>query len=236
MNLVICSGGLDSVTLAHHVAVTADGPLILATFDYGQQHGARELACAQRAANRLSAKWRRIDVTGLRQHLTGSALTDDAVALPHGHYAEETMRSTVVPNRNAIMLSLAFGIAAANGAATVWAGFHAGDHYIYPDCRPEFTAAFSEMERLALGEMWQVSLMTPFIHATKADIASRAGELNVPLHETWSCYAGGERHCGRCGTCVERLEAIWKAGLSWRDQTEYEDQDFWRSQCLPLTV
>lgn len=229
--LIICSGGLDSVTLAYHVqAAVAPGKLTLVTFNYGQRHSTKEIVCAQAAARRLGATWRCVDLRPIGDNISASALLNRDMAVPHGHYAEDNMKLTVVPNRNAIMLSVAFGIAAAHGASNVWAAFHAGDHFIYPDCRPEFTEAFSAMEQAAMAGMWSVGLMTPFILATKAEIAGRAGELDVPLHETWSCYEGGERHCGCCGTCVERLEAIFLAGLELRDQTEYADREFWRTK------
>ena len=137
------------------------------------------------------------------------------------------MRVTVVPNRNAIMLTIAFGVAAAEKTEAVGAAMHAGDHFIYPDCRPEFTDAFQAMQNMALEGMWEVNLYTPFIERSKTDIARLAGELGVPIAETWSCYKGGERHCGRCGTCVERLEALHMAGVN--DPTDYDDPDYWRS-------
>jgi 7-cyano-7-deazaguanine synthase len=156
--------------------------------------------------------------------LTGSALTDD-IDVPDGHYAEESMRVTVVPNRNAIMLTVAFGIAAARGDDAVATAVHGGDHFIYPDCRPAFTQSFEAMQKMALDGYADVSLYTPFVHQTKADIVTAGTLHNTPFADTWSCYKGGEHHCGRCGTCVERREAFDLAGVV--DPTRYEDPDFW---------
>lgn len=224
--VVVCSGGLDSVTLAHQVA--AEGALArLVSFDYGQRHRT-ELDYARRCAKHLSVAHDVIDIAAVGRRLTGSALTD-ATAVPDGHYAEETMRTTVVPNRNAIMLSIAFGIAAAERADAVAAAVHGGDHFIYPDCRPAFTAAFEAMQRQALDGMARIALRTPFLQMTKADIVRIGARLGVPFEDTWSCYRGGARHCGRCGTCVERREAFHLAGVA--DPTDYEDRDYWIEAC-----
>ncbi|ENN85530.1 succinoglycan biosynthesis transcriptional regulator protein [Rhizobium freirei PRF 81] len=222
--IVICSGGLDSVSLAHKVA--AEHRLIgLVSFDYGQRHR-KELEFAAACAKRLSVPHQIIDITAIGKHLTGSALTDN-VDVPDGHYAEETMKATVVPNRNAIMLAIAFGLAAAQKADAVAVAVHGGDHFIYPDCRPGFIAAFQQMQNHALEGYASVSLYAPYVTISKADIVADGAKHRTPFAETWSCYKGGERHCGRCGTCVERREAFHLAGIE--DPTEYEDPDFWRS-------
>lgn len=220
---VICSGGLDSVTLAHKVAAehTLSG---LISFDYGQRHK-KELGFAASCAKRLGAPHILLDISVIGAQLSGSALTDD-VTVPDGHYAEKTMKITVVPNRNAIMLSIAYGIAAARGGQAVATAVHGGDHFIYPDCRPDFIHAFEAMQNFALEDVAQVSLYTPFLDKTKADIAAEGARLGVPFAETWSCYKGGDVHCGRCGTCVERREAFDLAGVA--DPTVYADADFWR--------
>ena len=220
--LVICSGGLDSVSLAHMVA--AKRKLTgLVSFDYGQRHR-KELDYAALCAKRLDVPHDIIDMRGIGAALTGSALTDD-VDVPDGHYAEETMRVTVVPNRNAIMLTVAYGIAAARGDQAVATAVHGGDHFIYPDCRPDFTQAFEFMQYMALDGYADVSLYTPFVHRSKADIVTEGQRHNTPFAETWSCYKGGAHHCGRCGTCVERREAFDLAGVA--DPTQYDDPDFW---------
>jgi len=222
--LVICSGGLDSVSLAH--VTHAEGDLaLLVSFDYGQRH-AKEVEFAAACAARLGVPHRLIDMRGIGAALTGSALTDD-VDVPDGHYAEETMRITVVPNRNAIMLAIAFGVAAAEGCDRVATAVHGGDHFIYPDCRPAFTEAFDAMQRAALDGYADVRLWTPFVQRSKADIVTAGAAVGTPFAETWSCYKGGARQCGRCGTCVERREAFHLAGVA--DPTDYEDPDFWQA-------
>jgi 7-cyano-7-deazaguanine synthase len=222
--LVVCSGGLDSVTLAEKVA--AEQQLIgLISFDYGQRHK-KELDFAARAATRLGVPHDVIDISGIGRHLTGSALTDD-LDVPDGHYAEETMKVTVVPNRNAIMLAIAFGLAAARQAEAVAVAVHGGDHFIYPDCRPGFIDSFQVMQDHALEGYADVVLYAPFVKVSKADIVREGARIGASFGETWSCYKGGEHHCGRCGTCVERREAFFLAGVE--DPTAYEDPDFWKA-------
>ncbi|MBR9839178.1 MAG: 7-cyano-7-deazaguanine synthase QueC [Rhodobacteraceae bacterium] len=220
--LVICSGGLDSVSLAH---IIADQQQLtrLVSFDYGQRHR-KELDFAAAAARRLNVPHHLIDMRGIGASLSGSALTDD-IDVPDGHYAEETMRITVVPNRNAIMLAIGFGVAAANGDEAVATAVHGGDHFIYPDCRPAFTRAFDAMQQAALDGYASVRLHTPFVERSKADIVRAGAAHGTPFAETWSCYKGGELHCGRCGTCVERREAFHLAGVE--DPTAYADPDYW---------
>ncbi len=217
---------MDSVTLAHKVA--REHELIgLVSFDYGQRHK-KELDYAKACADELNTEHILIDISNIGRQLTGSALTDN-VDVPDGHYAEETMKITVVPNRNAIMLSIAFGIASARGAEAVATAVHGGDHFIYPDCRPAFTESFETMQRHALEGMDEISLFTPYVHTSKADIAAEGLRLGVDYRKTWSCYKGGEVHCGRCGTCVERREAFHLAGGI--DPTVYADEAFWKEAC-----
>ena len=222
--LVICSGGLDSVSLACKVAAERE-LLGLISFDYGQRHR-KELAFAARAAERLGVPHDLIDMSAIGRCLSGSALTDD-LDVPDGHYAEDTMKVTVVPNRNAIMLAVAFGVAAAKGADAVAAAVHGGDHFIYPDCRPEFIDAFQAMQDKALDGYAQVALYTPFVHLPKSAIVTEGARHGTPFADTWSCYKGGDLHCGRCGTCVERREAFDIAGVA--DPTIYADPEFWKS-------
>jgi len=221
-SIVICSGGLDSVTLAYKMAAESDLKRLI-SFDYGQRHK-KETAYAALCAQKLGVAHDIVDITTIGALLTGSALTDD-VAVPDGHYAEETMRSTVVPNRNAIMLTIAFGAAAAQNCDCVATAVHGGDHFIYPDCRPGFIDSFNAMQAQALDGYANVQLYAPFVHIPKDGIVSEGVKLNVPYEDTWSCYKGGEVHCGRCGTCVERREAFHLAGVE--DPTEYADPDFW---------
>src|SRR5262249_28143130 len=208
----IISGGLDSVTLAHLLA-SQGYDLHLLSFDYGQRHR-KELDFAQRAAARLGAEWTLIDLkaAGLKTLLRGSALTDPDVQVPEGHYAADNMRITIVPNRNAIMLAIACAAVESDGAQVVGVAVHAGDHVIYPDCRPEFIEAFEAMERLAMDRP-VLRIEAPFLNCSKADIVRIGAQLNVPFGQTWSCYRGDEIHCGACGTCVERREAFLLAGV-----------------------
>jgi 7-cyano-7-deazaguanine synthase len=218
--VTVVSGGLDSTVLAYHLRADC-WDLRLLSFDYGQRH-ACELEFARLLAAGLGARHDIVDLRSAGTLLTGSALTDEVVEVPEGHYTDDSMRATVVANRNAIFVSLAVGVAVAEGAGAVGLGVHAGDHPIYPDCRPEFVAG---AERLALvaneGFMTEgFRLLTPFLYWSKADIVRRGAELGVPFADTWSCYRGESRHCGRCGTCVERREAFELAGIP--DPTDYE--------------
>ena len=217
----LVSGGLDSVVLAHVLA--AEGrEIVMLSADYGQRHR-RELDHAASAAARLGARHHVADLSGIGALLHGSALTDPAVDVPDGHYAEASMVSTVVPNRNAIILSLAVGLAVAEGAAGVAYAAHGGDHFIYPDCRPEFVASFAQTARLANDGLVVdgFDVLAPFLEMTKADVVRAGARLGVPFDDTWSCYRGGPQHCGRCGTCVERKEAFELAGVD--DPTAYAD-------------
>ena len=220
--MAIVSGGMDSVTLAYLLDSEGYG-LHLLSVDYGQRHK-KEISYAERCAERLGANFDVVDISGVGRLLSGSALTDD-IEVPHGHYAEETMAVTVVPNRNAIMLSIAYGVAVARGAKVVAAAVHAGDHYVYPDCRPEFIDAFDAMQKKAVEGFGdpELHLYTPFAHKTKAQIAEVGAALSVPYEDTWSCYEGGEVHCGLCGTCTERKEAFELAGVP--DPTIYQDHE-----------
>jgi 7-cyano-7-deazaguanine synthase len=200
--VAVISGGLDSAVLAHHLR--ADGwNLRLVSFDYGQRH-AVELDHARGLAARLGARHDVVDLRSAGALLTGSALTDDAVEVPEGHYSDRSMRTTVVANRNAIFAMVATGVAVAEGASAIALGIHAGDHPIYPDCRPPFVAAAEHLARVA----------------NEGFVTARGQELGVPFAATWSCYKGGAAHCGVCGTCVERREAFQLAGVT--DPTRYE--------------
>lgn len=214
---VILSGGLDSTVLAH-MAAGQDRPLVLVSIDYGQRHR-RELEFARATATRLGVPHRCVGLAPLAALLSGAsptALVGD-VPVPEGHYAEKSMRQTVVPNRNMILLAVAAGIAIADGCDAVAYGAHAGDHAIYPDCRPEFAEAMARALRLAHYE--PIMLERPFVEMSKADIVRLGASLGVPFEQTWSCYVGGEVHCGNCGTCTERREAFRLAGVA--DPTVY---------------
>jgi 7-cyano-7-deazaguanine synthase len=214
--VAIYSGGMDSTVLLYHLRSQGYDVMALSV-DYGQRHR-KELDSARSICHMTGIPHEVADLRGITHLLKGSSLTDSEIDVPDGHYAEESMKATVVPNRNMIMLSVAIGYAISLGAQFIAYGAHAGDHTIYPDCRPEFAAAINTAALLA--DWHQVELLRPFIRMTKTEIAKRGAELNVPFELTWSCYKGGERHCGGCGTCVERAEAFNLAGL--QDPTEYE--------------
>lgn len=214
-DLVLLSGGLDSTTalaLSHHGRTVG----MAVSVDYGQRHR-REIQAAQRIAEHYVVRWELLELLTWGSMLTGSALTDTTVPVPHGHYAAPAMAVTVVPNRNAVLLMAAAGIALANGCTRVVTAVHAGDHHVYPDCRPAFIE--SARRTIELGTDGAVTLHAPFVSYTKTDIAELAGALDAPTDLTWSCYEGGDIHCGRCGTCVERVEAFTDAGVP--DPTEY---------------
>ena len=214
--VLILSGGMDSATLAYDLPGGDD--LLCLSFDYGQRHR-RELEAAAAIARVRGAEHRIIRLDGFAAACPGSSLTDPTVATPHGHYAAETMKQTVVPSRNAILLSTAFGVAVAHGAGQVAAAVHGGDHAIYPDCRPAFMAALEQALNLGVWAETPLRLHAPYLHLTKTDIARRGAELGVPFGLTWTCYEAGDRHCGLCGACQERKEAFQDAGLI--DPTEY---------------
>lgn len=212
------SGGMDSTTLAARYK-TKGYDLLLLSFNYGQRHRRRELDAASQIAGYLGAEHRIVDLSSIAPLLPGSSLTDPAVDVPDGHYAEESMKSTVVPNRNAIMANIAIGAASARGAALVGLGVHAGDHAVYPDCRPEFVEALEALAVTALAGFNTPKIATPFVTWSKTEIASYAQRIGAPVHLSWSCYKGGTKHCGLCGTCVERREAFADALVP--DPTEY---------------
>lgn len=225
--LVVCSGGLDSVTLAYKVANQGSLASLL-SFNYGQCH-LKELDFARQCADQLGVNHTIIDLSQVGEHLT-SALTPTTknnTLIPEGHYAESSMQATVVPNRNAIMMTIAYGLAASQQADTVAMAVHGGDHFIYADCRPDFINAFAAMQMLALEGVANISLYTPFLHQDKSDIVREGTKQNVPFAQTWSCYKGLAKHCGRCGTCVERREAFHLANEI--DPTFYKDAIYWQS-------
>jgi 7-cyano-7-deazaguanine synthase len=286
--VAIVSGGLDSTTLLYDMLDRGLTPHIL-SFNYGQRHK-KELEYASWHAKRMQLPHDIVDLTNLTHLISNSALTSpknmsgdlpfyelsqNAIDVPEGHYAADTMAATVVPNRNMIMASIAAGVAVNDKAVTIGIGVHAGDHFIYPDCRPQFINMLEmtiltanegfhslnpatprllgiggfDSERSENREQAEMSLFgslseredigaiyAPFLNSTKEDIALRAIDLEVPVDMTWSCYKGGDFHCGRCGTCVERLEAIdgaakrrYGVDYNWShvDGTRYMDTQFW---------
>lgn len=201
--VLIYSGGLDSTTLLYKLLRGGDAVYAI-SFDYGQRHR-KELKAAQKICALKKVPHTLINARSLKKLLRGSALTD-SIAVPEGHYQDRTMRSTVVPNRNMIFISLAVAHAISLGAARVAIGVHAGDHAIYPDCRPKFIAAMRRAARIA--NYQKIGLLAPFLFKTKGDIVQLGKRLGVPFELTWTCYKGGARPCGACGACVERREAF----------------------------
>ncbi len=212
---IVVSGGMDSITLLyeqrHRIALGI-------SFDYGSNHNAREIPFAELHCKRLGIRHITVRLDFMRRYFK-SSLLDGADAIPEGHYADDNMKSTVVPFRNGIMLSIAAGIAESQGLRNVFMANHGGDHTIYPDCRPEFVSAMNEAVRT--GTYANVTISAPYTNITKGEIARRGAALGIDYSETWSCYKGGDRHCGKCGTCVERREALAEAGVA--DTTEYEE-------------
>ncbi len=189
------------------------------SFDYGSNHNAREIPFAAMHCERLGIKHIVINLGFMHQYFK-SSLLEGAEAIPEGNYDDENMKSTVVPFRNGIMLSIAAGVAESNGLKYVMMANHGGDHTIYPDCRPEFVCAMSEATRL--GTYPGIEVLAPYTGITKSDIARHGKALGIDYAETWSCYKGGEHHCGKCGTCRERIEALADAGIE--DHTVYDEE------------
>lgn len=214
-SVIIVSGGMDSITLLHDYK---DRIALGISFDYGSNHNAKEIPFAELHCKRLGIKHITIPLEFMHKYFK-SSLLEGADAIPEGHYEDENMKSTVVPFRNGIMLAIAAGIAESNGLDHVMIANHGGDHAIYPDCRPEFISAMSSAT--SAGSYNGVTVIAPYTSITKGDIARRGKELGIDYTETWSCYKGGDKHCGKCGTCVERKEALRDAEIE--DFTEYEE-------------
>ena len=214
-SIIVLSGGLDSTTLLYEYQSRI---ALAVSFDYGSNHNQRELAFAALHCERLGIKHLIIPLDFIHQYFHSSLLSG-ADAVPEGNYDDENMRSTVVSFRNGIMLAVAAGLAEDNGLQQIMMANHAGDHAIYPDCRPSFVQAMDNA--VQAGTYNGVRLFTPYTNLTKADIARRGKALGIDYSETWSCYKGGEHHCGKCGTCTERIEALREAGVE--DKTVYEN-------------
>lgn len=227
-SVVVMSGGMDSTT-ALYVALEESGwgGTVALSFDYGQRHR-KELLCARDICAKAGVEHHIIDLTSLTSLIATSALTDPDHAVPEGHYADENMKQTVVPNRNSIMANIGIGVAVSRQARYLFLGVHAGDHAIYPDCRPEFIRQLQLLAEVANEGFIEpfFEIRTPFINKTKAEIVEIGLKLEVPYEDTWTCYNGGEIHCGRCATCVERLEAFDEAGAV--DPVEYETRFAWK--------
>jgi 7-cyano-7-deazaguanine synthase len=214
---VLVSGGMDSVAAlydAHQQHIVA----VALSFDYGSKHNHKEIPLAAWHCRKLRIPHRVISLDFVGQFFKSDLLKSGS-AIPDGHYEEQSMKQTVVPFRNGIMLSIAGGYAESIGANGLVIAAHAGDHAIYPDCREDFMKSMADA--LRLGTYAAVEILRPFIHRTKAQIAQRGHDLGVDFSQTWSCYKGANIHCGTCGTCVERREAFMLAGIP--DPTVYAE-------------
>lgn len=214
-SLIILSGGMDSVTLLYN---KKEEIALAVTFDYGSNHNKREQEYAAYHCKQLGIEHIIIPLSFIHDYFK-SSLLEGAEAIPEGHYAAENMKSTVVPFRNGIMLSIACGLAESRGLDTVLIANHCGDHAIYPDCRGAFINAMSAA--MSNGTYAHVKINAPYTDISKTDIARIGKTIGVDYSKTYSCYKGGEKHCGKCGTCVERKEALHDAGID--DPTEYEE-------------
>ncbi|MFP8966043.1 7-cyano-7-deazaguanine synthase QueC [Pokkaliibacter sp. CJK22405] len=213
--VVIYSGGMDSFTVLHR-ALREGYEVYPLSFNYGQRHS-RELDAAQSVCDANGLTLKLVDIRAINTLLAGSSLTDD-IDIPEGHYAADNMKSTVVPNRNMILLSLAIGYAVSIGARQVMYGAHSGDHTIYPDCRPEFVEKMNDVSQIANFE--PVDIVSPYLQGNKIDILADGLRMGLDYSQTWTCYNGREKACGKCGSCQERLEAFELNGV--KDPLEYE--------------
>ena len=213
--VVIYSGGMDSFTVLNK-ALQQGHEVYALSFDYGQRH-VKELKVAAQVCEKLGVSHKIVDISAINQLIGGSSLTDD-IEVPEGHYEEESMKSTIVPNRNMILLSLAVGYAVSLKASKVYYGAHSGDHAIYPDCRPEFVQKMDDVCRIANYDA--VEIFSPYLNNTKIDILTDGLKMGLDYSQTWTCYNGRDKACGKCGACQERLEAFALNNVT--DPIEYE--------------
>jgi 7-cyano-7-deazaguanine synthase len=214
--VVIFSGGMDSFTVLN-LAVKEGLEVFALSFDYGQKHK-KELDYATRACQSLGIQHKIVDISAINQLIGGSSLTSD-IEVAEGHYEEDSMKSTVVPNRNMILLSMAVGYAVSISATKVYYGAHSGDHAIYPDCRPEFVHKMNDV--CAIANYEAVEIVTPYLDVSKTAILTAGLKMGLDYNLTWTCYNGREKSCGKCGACQERLEAFTDNGVT--DPLEYEE-------------
>ncbi len=210
--IILYSGGMDSTVALYQYAPQIRLAL---SFNYGSKHNNIEIRNAEKNCKALHIEHRIIEIDLVKMGFVSDLLTSGG-NIPDGHYEEENMKKTVVPFRNGIMLSIAAGIAESLDCNNLLISNHAGDHDIYPDCREEFIKHMAQA--VSAGTYNQVKISAPYTNLSKREIALIGKELNVPFENTYSCYKGAEKHCGTCGTCTERKEA-----LEGFDPTEYEE-------------
>lgn len=213
--VVVYSGGMDSFTVLN-TAVQSGLEVYALSFNYGQKHS-KELKVAALVCQELNIPHKVVDITAINSLMDNSSLTGDA-EIPEGHYEDENMKSTVVPNRNMVLLSMAIAYAVSLEAGKVYYGAHSGDHHIYPDCRPEFVEAMNAVSKIA--NYQSVEIVTPFLHISKGEILKAGLNMQLDYEKTWTCYNGREKSCGKCGACHERLEAFTEQGKT--DPLDYE--------------
>lgn len=214
-SIIVVSGGMDSITMLYEYK---ERIALGVSFNYGSKHNAKEIAFARMHCERLGIEFLEIPLGFMQQYFKSSLLIGGE-EIPEGSYDDENMKSTVVPFRNGIMLAIAAGLAESRGLMHVMLANHSGDHAIYPDCRPGFVDAMSKA--IAEGTYENLTILAPYTNISKTEIARHGKALGIDYSETWSCYKGGEHHCGKCGTCTERKEALRDAGI--QDNTVYED-------------
>ena len=225
--VVVISGGMDSTTLLYKV-IKEGFEVSALSFDYGQRH-IKELEVAKQTCKKLNVPHKVIDLSSVSQVMKNSALTDD-INVPEGHYADENMKLTVVPNRNMIMASIAVAEAVSIEAEAIYLGVHSGDHHVYLDCRKEFIEKLNEVTKIS--NYHSVEVRAPYLEVDKGDIAIEGKELGVDYSLTRTCYQAGEKSCGRCGSCIERILAFKKAGCidpifyekSWEEVLQHAEK------------
>jgi 7-cyano-7-deazaguanine synthase len=213
--VVVYSGGMDSFTVLN-TAIQNGLDVYALSFDYGQKHK-KELEVAAQVCRTLGVSHKVVDITAINSLMANSSLTGDT-EIPEGHYEDDSMKSTVVPNRNMVLLSMAIAYAVSLEAGKVYYGAHSGDHHIYPDCRPEFVDAMNAVSKIA--NYQSVEIVTPFLYSSKGDILKAGLSMNLDYANTWTCYNGREKSCGKCGACCERLDAFREQGKA--DPLDYE--------------
>jgi len=213
--VVVYSGGMDSFTVLN-TAIKQGLDVYALSFNYGQKHS-KELIVAAEVCKQLNIPHKVVDITAINSLMAGSSLTGDS-EIPEGDYESESMKSTVVPNRNMVLLSMAIAYAVSLEAGKVYYGAHSGDHHIYPDCRPEFVDAMNAVSKIA--NYQSVEIVTPFLNNSKGEILKAGLAMDLDYGKTWTCYNGREKSCGKCGACNERLEAFAEQGKT--DPLAYE--------------